>query len=82
MLDRLKEELQERAQKHDELVQMYEGKRSEIAKTENDLVAIEKEIIRNQGAMEAIDRLAYEIATTGSENVTEESVQIVEEVIE
>lgn len=61
MLDRLRTELEARSKKHNELVEQYESKKTQRNQLQDELLAIEKEIIHNQGAMEAIDKIGSAI---------------------
>ena len=61
MLERIKAELQERTSHHEELVKKYNETKAHKEQLDIELLSIEKEIIRNQGAIEAIDNLGYEL---------------------
>ena len=80
MLDRLREELMSKQNLHEELVKKYDEKVAAREKINAELIQIEKEIIHNQGAMEAINALGLELmeANEAPETVSAEQVEIVE----
>lgn len=80
MLDRLREELMSKQELHEELVKKYDEKVAAREKISAELIQIEKEIIHNQGAMEAINALGLELieAEEATETVSPEQVEIVE----
>lgn len=80
MLDRLREELMSKQNLHEELVKKYDEKVAAREKINAELIQIEKEIIHNQGAMEAINALGLELieAEEATETVSPEQVEIVE----
>lgn len=80
MLDRLREELMSKQELHEELVKKYDEKVAAREKISAELIQIEKEIIHNQGAMEAINALGLELmeANEAPETVSAEQVEIVE----
>ncbi|MBO5131237.1 MAG: hypothetical protein J6B61_03215 [Romboutsia sp.] len=75
MLDRLREELMEKQAIHEELVKKYDEKVALREELSSELMQIEKQIIHNQGAMEAINKLGVEIME--KESATEEVVESV-----
>lgn len=81
MLDRLKDELIKKQDHHEELVKKYDEMVAAKEKINAELVQIEKEIIYNQGAMEAINAinaLGMELLEKAEvETVTAEQVEIV-----
>ena len=84
MLDRLREELMEKQAIHEELVKKYDEKVALREELSSELMQIEKQIIHNQGAMEAINKLGVEImekeaaAEEVVESVPAETVEIVQ----
>ena len=80
MLDRLKEELMTKQNLHEELVKKYDEKVAEMDKLKAELMQIEKEIIHNQGAMNAINDLGMELLEQSekAETIPAEEVEIVE----
>lgn len=81
MLDRLKEELMTKQNLHEELVKKYDEKVAEMDKLKAELMQIEKEIIHNQGAMNAINDLGMELLEQSekAETIPAEEVEIVEQ---
>lgn len=81
MLDRLKEELMTKQNLHEELVKKYDEKVAEMDKLKVELMQIEKEIIHNQGAMNAINDLGMELLEQSekAETIPAEEVEIVEQ---
>ena len=80
MLDRLRDELIKKQDHHEELVKKYDEMVAAREKINAELIQIEKEIIHNQGAMEAINALGLELieAEEATETVSPEQVEIVE----
>lgn len=80
MLDRLKEELMVKQNLHEELVKKYDEKVAEREAISAELMQIEKEIIHNQGAMNAINDLGMELLEQSekAETIPAEEVEIVE----
>lgn len=84
MLDRLREELMEKQAIHEELVKKYDEKVALREELSSELMQIEKQIIHNQGAMEAINKLGVEImekeaaAEEVVESVPAETVEIIQ----
>lgn len=84
MLDRLREELMTKQNLHEELVKKYDEKVAARDAINAELVQIEKQIIHNQGAMEAINALGVELmeeeakANEAVETLPEEAVEIVQ----
>ena len=83
MLDRLREELMEKQAVHEELVKKYDEKVALREELSSELMQIEKQIIHNQGAMEAINKLGVEImekeaAEEVVESVPAETVEIIQ----
>ena len=80
MLDRLRDELIKKQDHHEELVKKYDEMVAAREKINAELVQIEKEIIHNQGAMEAINALGLELieAEEATETDSPEQVEIVE----
>lgn len=60
-LERLQNEMKLRDEKHSKLVEEYNSKISEKRRIEKELDDIEKEIVKNQGAMEVINTLGVEL---------------------
>lgn len=61
MLERLRSEMEKRNKVHEELVKKYDAKIEDKKKVEVEMLQIEKEIIHNQGAMQAINDLGVEL---------------------
>lgn len=83
MLDRLREELMTKQNLHEELVKKYDEKVAARDAVITELAQIEKQIIHNQGAMEAINALGVELmeeakANEAVETLPEEAVEIVQ----
>lgn len=84
MLDRLREELMTKQNLHEELVKKYDEKVAARDAVMAELAQIEKQIIHNQGAMEAINALGVELmeaeakANEAVETLPEEAVEIVQ----
>ena len=84
MLDRLREELMTKQNLHEELVKKYDEKVAAKDAIMAELAQIEKQIIHNQGAMEAINALGVELmeeeakAEEAVETLPKETVEIVQ----
>ena len=76
MLDRLRDELIKKQDHHEELVKKYDEMVAAREKINAELVQIEKEIIHNQGAMEAINALGMELLEKAEEVETVAAVQV------
>lgn len=81
MLDRLRNQLMAMQENHEELVKKYDEMVAQKSSIESELMKIEKQIIHNQGAMEAINNLGLELMEEEQTEVTsvpEEAVEIVQ----
>lgn len=70
-IERLSKILKEKNQIHDSLASEYNNKVAQKQSIEKELDVIEKEILKNQGAIDAINALGVELAQQEAANVEE-----------